>query len=220
MIKRIFINGTKNPKIKNIIIHHSAGNDCRDWQESKVRRVISDIGYNRGYKRYGYDEITGIQKAWNCSKCNTLNYMGCDKCSVCKKAKTWEPLKFIGFNPLKDPIMRLPTFSMYHFVIYPYNNDFKFVNMILKPLYYDSGSTRNVKVNQISVALCFLGNYKYKTIDPKALKCAAKSLKGIAEYTNKKLNIIGHKDVQKTECPGKIYNQLNILRELLGVKNA
>ena len=88
---------------------------------------------------------------------------------------------------------------------------------MLKPLYYDSGSTLDVNINQVSIALCFLGNYSNKEIAVKALECAAENLQFVVEYTHKKLNIIGHKDVQQTICPGKIHGQLNILKDFMGV---
>lgn len=222
MIKRIFLDGNAKPLIKNLIIHHSAGSMCENWKESRVRQSLSNVGYNKGYKKWGFDKVTGNQRAWNCSVCNTVNYRDNNKCTNCRKIKTWEPLKIVGYNPLQDPGLRIPTFAMYHFCVYKYNLDnnkygYRFVNLMLKPLYYDSGSTLDVNINQVSIALCFLGNYSNKEIAVKALECAAENLQFVVEYTHKKLNIIGHKDVQQTICPGKIHGQLNILKDFMGV---
>ena len=224
MIKRIFLEGNAKPLIKNLIIHHSAGSACENWKISRVKQSLSNVGFNRGYKKWGYDKITGNQKAWNCSECKTVNYKGSLKCSNCGKIKSWEPLKIIGHNPLTDPQTRMPTYAMYHFCIYKYNLDqnkygYKFINLILKPLYYDSGSTKTLKTNQVSIALCFLGNYKHKQIDTRALECASENLKWVIDYTGRKLNIIGHKDIQRTACPGRIYEQLDVLKKLLGVQS-
>lgn len=219
MVKRIFLDGNKNPLIKNLIIHHSAGNPYTNLEESDIREIISSIGYNRGYKKWGYDISTGEQKAWTCGKCKTINYKDNNECTKCKKEKTWESLNVIGYNPLRDPITKETTFAMYHFAVYKYNKKYKLVHLIQNPLNYDSGSTMDRDINQVSVALCFLGNYVKEEINIKALECVAKSLDWIVNYTNKKLNIIGHKDVQPTACPGRIYNQLNILKNMMGVKN-
>ncbi len=55
--ERVIIDG--KTIIENVIIHHSAGNRCNGFSAEHVFNDFNSVGFNRGYKKYGYDFLTG-----------------------------------------------------------------------------------------------------------------------------------------------------------------
>jgi len=173
--------------IDTIAIHHSQGWDMRNQDKYSVIEALSNVGYERGYKRYKFDRKTGI------------NPEG-------KK------------NPLRSPLNNEVVFCMYHYAVYPYSSNrlgFRFLQLVNDPYKYDVGSLWKAKDNQKTIALCFLGDYRKKEIDKNALQVAAEGLKDLILYTGGQIVIKGHRDFDKTDCPGLIYNQLYDLAELI-----
>lgn len=52
------------PDICGIIAHHSAGNRYTGCSAEYVFEEFNTVGYNRGYKPYGYNFATGISEKW------------------------------------------------------------------------------------------------------------------------------------------------------------
>jgi hypothetical protein len=191
MVPREF---SKNkPVIKYLIIHHSAGGTLENLNDKSLKRGFSDVGFDKGYRPYGYDKETGY----------TDQYGGIQ-------------------TQLRDPITGKFTYSMYHYVIHSYAIDnnpygYRIVQMVENPLKYDVGSTGTdpYNYNKYGIAVCFAGNYMNDYINEDALKCAGEKLKWLWYYTNGELEIIPHKNIDATICPGRIASQLDVLKKYL-----
>lgn len=180
------INGS--PKIKYIIIHHSTGNDSYNYDAERIKKGLSKVGFEGGFKPYGFNRVTGY---------SVLH----------------------GQSPLIDPQTYRPTFCNYHYALHRFDADrnkygYRLIRLIENPLKYDVGSTRSKKHNKYGIAVCIIGNYVERKISTDALRLLALKLKWLYYY-NPNIKIIGHKDVAKTACPGKIYDQLDDLKKFL-----
>jgi len=218
-MKRILKHG--KPLIDTLIIHHTAGGRCRNWTDERLRKSLSNTGYHRGYKKYGYDKKTGEAWRWRCHRCGKSNFIKSNKCLNCKTKKTSNSLDYLWSEcKLKDPD-NLQSFAMYHYTLHRYkrygnSRGWKMVQLVKNVLYHDVGSTKNAKINSTSIAVSFCGNYRKKYVDTKAIQCAARGLRWLWDYTKGKLEIVSHKDVQAgTGCPGMISKQLHAFKFII-----
>jgi len=182
--------------LRSLIVHHTAGALMKNADPQSVRDSLNDCGFDRGYK---------VIKDKNGKVIYRFNRTD--------REQFGQVIPYDFGNPDKL------NFSMYHFAVYPYTKNnpsgWKCIQLIRDPVYYDVGSTENQQYNRHAMSICFLGNYVNNMIDQSALQVAANSLKNIVDYAGGELVIIPHKEIDPTECPGKISEQLHAFKLML-----
>lgn len=173
------------PVIDKLIIHHTAGNPLIDKPVEKVRSDLSNIGYIRGYEKYNYSRETGIGDTGKC--------------------------------PLKHPETGKTVFPMYHYALQKYNGNYRLIQLVENPIKYDVGSTGKVGVNQGAISICVLGNFYGIAMSEDEKENIIQSLARktvFLYYYNPDIEVLGHKDVESTGCPGELYSSLNRIKEI------
>jgi hypothetical protein len=107
----------------------------------------------------------------------------------------------------------------YHYAVYPYYSTWKLVQLVKYPLNQICWHATDEKINEVAIGICVMGNYIEKEVNQGALIAIAKLFKWYARWLwtmkETELEITGHMDHAANDCPGKIYNQLHILRKLI-----
>lgn len=103
------------------------------------------------------------------------------------------------------------SWCSYHFAIWLNNNKLNVIGLIDDPLNNQAGSTGSFEHNRRSICICVLGDYTKEEV-PEGLKEFIEKefdwLKKMYPY----IEVIGHKQVDNTECPGKL--QEKIVKEI------
>lgn len=163
--------------IEEIIIHHTAGAQLRDMSDYTVRTVLNKIGFDRGYRGYEYDFKTGYSKTWgqNFKKLSDSGEIG---------------------------------YAEYHYTIHPYNGGYRLVQLLDDPMFVDAGSTGSRDHNSQAIAVSFCGNFEDNNAPESMIKffidlfLPGGALRWILEK-NSLINVLGHKDIDSTLCPGR-----------------
>ena len=99
------------------------------------------------------------------------------------------------------------TFCAYHWLVYPDGRKIKVLKDIIKIrgkwyVDYVGWHAGTWEVNGKTIAIALVGNY-LNSIPPKeALKSVADIIANYQKKTNLKLEILGHREVRQTACPG------------------
>jgi hypothetical protein len=177
-------------KIKYLIVHHTAENiigpSFVDQPSDKIRNYYSGVGYTKGYEPYGYDKRTGYSSQFG---------MTC---------------------PLIDPVNGRHVFPMYHLSFRKFSNSISGWTgelLVKDPLKYNVNSLSGdwPEINKHAISIHFCGNFEKVDIDTNALFTAAVLMYEF--YQEFKPEIKGHKDFDRTGCPGRIYDKLGVLKE-------
>lgn len=75
------------------------------------------------------------------------------------------------------------------------------------------------KYNQVGIGVCLVGNFENHPPSPKqlaAVKRVVKTLKGA--YGIPGQNVVGHKDLKSTECPGKLFPMAEVAWDDFGTQ--
>lgn len=174
-------------------IHHSAGDDGKNHFDSAIRDALNRVGFTRGYGKHGYDFATGYS---NCINSNTGKPYG----QNWKKLVTGE----IGY-------------CEYHYAVHAYDWDkdspyygkgFRIVPLLDDPFMVDAGSSDKYDINSRSISIVFCGNYEENDLPDGMIDWFIEQHKPGYEFHkillhNLMIKVMGHKDIDKTACPGK-----------------
>ena len=184
------IDGHRNYPIDHLIIHHSAGSEKYNYNEIDIQDRYDTSGKLRGYE------------------------------SVRKKRGT-ENIHSFHSHPNKNK----ETYSQYNFACYKYDigcnpYGWKIIKLMRNPIDNVAWHCGNWHMNRKSIGIVICGTYTDEKVDENALLLIADSFKYHSlclksEY-GKKLEIKGHRDFHNTACPGRIYEQLDIIRQRIG----
>lgn len=106
----------------------------------------------------------------------------------------------------------LGFYSQYHYII-ERNGDIRKPRQDYEPAWH-SGS---FAVNMNSIAICLVGNFEISEPTTAQLRSLVLVLKGLKKK-HKSIEILGHKDVKPTACPGRnLYNKLPQIKQILSV---
>jgi hypothetical protein len=181
-------------------LHHSDGNECRDWSHEAIEATFSSTGFDRGYAIRDKDNVvTGHRPSYH-------QFAQVDS-DLPNYAQVQFALHYHSGEWCLVPIVRYT----------------------LSDVCWHCGDTKyypeNNEMNTRSMALEICGDFEFKSIDLEALDYLASILKPYHQYLVEKLHIpeelysgigltiFGHRDVANTVCPGRIYEQLPYLRE-------
>lgn len=178
--------------IKYLLVHHTGetgvkGPTFKNWSSDRIRSYLSGVGFSRGYQKHGYDKKTGYTKKFN---------MTC---------------------PFTDPITGYHVYPMYHVSFRKFDESptgWIGTALLKDPEKYNVNSLSGAwpQINKNAISINFCGNYEHVEIDQGALITAALTLWDLVKKY--KPEIKGHKEFDKTGCPGKILDQLDFFKSL------
>ena len=182
-------------------MHHSAGNECKDWSHEAIEAAFSATGYNRGYAIRNVDG-------------NIINHLPSyhKHAQILTDAPNYSQVQFTLHYHTGQGWCLVPI-----------------VKYTMSDVCWHCGDTKfypkSNEMNNRSMAVEVCGNFEFKKLDLDALDYLGAILKGYHQYIVQSLavpedhkhdtglTIFGHRDVANTVCPGMIYAQLNYLRE-------
>ena len=106
--------------------------------------------------------------------------------------------KYHDAFPKNPMVQSLGYYLSYHYLIDIEGN--YLATREHKDVGYHAG---NHKINKHSIAICFIGNYVNREPNQKQLETASKITENLkAKYNIKSENIVGHRNIKPTACPG------------------
>jgi hypothetical protein len=105
------------------------------------------------------------------------------------------------------------SFSMYHYAIHLFESKYRVVELIDDPLFNQAGSTGDREHNIRSICVVFCGNFIDHYLPFDALLAFVNYFQKL--YDEYRPKLIPHSDIDPKACPGKIKDQLQLLKEVL-----
>lgn len=177
--------GNRVYPVNKLIMHHAVSDDMVNWDDLAVQDWFSNIGKDRGYQG-------GAVYPYH-------------------------------EHPGRPGQV---TYSMAHYCLHRYTKDgnkygWRLTELIKDPFQQVAWHCGNWPANQTSIGIETAGNFSTQDLDDKALMLVADALgRGWdqelveAGYPSG-VNVYGHKDWFATACPGKIYDELDKLIDMI-----
>jgi hypothetical protein len=184
-------------EIDYLIVHHSAGDPMRNAPDDEVKNFLNGIGFERGYKPYGYDFATGYSQKFGQNLHKLPDGGGI---SYCEYHYCIHPYDADGNEYGYRLIQLLDD---------PMRQDSASIGLRFQGEEAAAMQKRAIYYNSRSIAICFMGNYEIDEAPDKmidffvSLFGKQKPLSWILSK-NPMIRFIGHKDtLDATSCPGK-----------------
>lgn len=196
--------------IKKIIIHHTAGSTGGDAPQDSVQAVYKWHARNLGWGDVGYNFL--IDPSGNV-------YEGRYGGDGVIGGHAYDSSREVGWNSGTIGIALLGTYG-------GWVDEAKSGYYLEHPTYYPQGRVKNERLKDGKWQIYLEDGLSPVAEESLTFLIAAKSLEfdiapaGVSEFQGNNLpNVIGHRDVGSTNCPGDgLYNQLPEIRELAQTK--
>lgn len=185
----MFNDGNRVYPVNKLVMHHAVSDNMVNWSDLAVQDWFSNVGKKRGY-----------------SDGAVFSYHE-------HPGRTGQA-----------------TYSMAHFCLHRYTKDgnkygWRLTELIKNPFQQVAWHCGNWSANQTSIGIETAGNYESSDIDDKALMLIADKLgrawdkELISAKVASGVNVYGHRDWIATACPGKIYNKIDTLIDMINNKS-
>jgi hypothetical protein len=188
-----------------LILHHSMGSENNQvTSDDFIVNQFSNVGYDRGY---------------------TIKD---------EKGSTIKRIKSLHLKPNSNNI----SFAQAQYALHKHSGSWCLVPLVKYPLSdicWHAGDTKwfpgTNKIHEESLGIEICGDFRFKEIENEAINYLASIFRPYSQWLKewlkdfiktddsytpeRELVVWGHKDFAKTECPGKIYDQIPYLRKLL-----
>jgi hypothetical protein len=185
----MFDDGNRVYPVNKLIMHHAVSDNMVNWDDLAVQDWFSNVGKERGYS--------------NGAVFSYHEHPG---------------------RPGQA------TYSMAHYCLHRYTKDgnkygWRLTELIKNPMQQVAWHCGNWAANQTSIGIETAGNYSSEDIDDKALMLVADTLgrpwdqELVEAGIPSGVSVYGHKDWFATACPGRIYNKINQLIDMINQGN-